>query len=334
MRKVLIVFLAATLSSPVLTQDSFDFSISEAFLKKLAQDDTIQIKLKVRMDHRTNKVHRLDDDCEIHIAGTPQESFDLGSPNAIVVEPPNLCAFDPNGVLKPINNSTLINKTWPNLLDAKVMKKVCEVVGFPRIFTEHASGSAHPANPNHVFELHPSLLLTCEGERVSFETFITVFEGMRHIKPSTTKSCLENRSLRVRFNDDTKQYEFREEGGVCGNFAIVEVGFTQPSWIQEIQGGHAAIARISPDGQSRTTLKLYTFTGSNADTWLVNVKQNGLGSERKLLHGMLTYDYRSIVLALKTEQGDLSHSTQWKEVRFPLALVVYGETGKVPWIEE
>src|SRR5437667_10214771 len=37
-------------------------------------------------------IHNLLSDCEMHVSGTP-EGTDFGWPNAVVVEPPNLCNF-------------------------------------------------------------------------------------------------------------------------------------------------------------------------------------------------------------------------------------------------
>ena len=69
-----------------------------------------------------------------------------------------------------------------------------------------------------------------------------------------------------------------------------------------------------------------------ADQWLAGViQQGGVGNTRKVLHGMFTYDFQAIILALTDEQGNLVRPNLWKRVDFPLALVTFGETATVPW---
>lgn len=305
-----------------------DFSISEPYLTQLSESG-IQPVVRVHMDARTKRVHQLAADCEIHIATTP-EGPALGSFPNVVVEPPYVCKFPPPGTHAP-SETALRDKIWPELLDSVVMGKDCEVQGFPRIFTEHAQGEPDPANPNHVFEIHPALSITCNDKQLLFLDFLTYVPRMRTIKPATAASCISQRKLTVRYADG--QYEFQEDGGQCGNFAIVEVSSLKAAWIQKIKGGHSAIARVTADGASTATLKIYTLDGTKIDTWLTNVMKNGTGNDRVLLHGMFTYDYFSILKAVRTTDGQWTHPSEWKEVKFPLALVVFGQPQTPPWEE-
>jgi len=315
----------------MLAQDEspYDFKISKSFLTRLA-DEGIQPVVSLSLDHRTKKVHVLSADCEIHIASTPQ-GWEPGDPDSVVVEPPNLCKFPPVDNKTKVSETALRESVWPKLLDARVMGKTCEVQGFPRVFTEHASGGEDPANPNHVFEIHPATSITCGGKKLNFTSFVTAIQGMRAIKPETAASCVENRKLEVRFAGG--DYELRESGGQCGNFAIVEIGYLNPAWIHQIKGGHSAIAKVSLDGASRATLKIYTLSGSKADAWLASVKQSGLGKRRRLMHGMFSYDYFEILRAVRKPDGQWIDPADWTPVKFPLALVLFGETKTVPWKE-
>lgn len=336
-RPVSIMFLSVLFVLACIPQrfsaqdDTCDFAISASFLQMLYEGKTIQPTLKVRLNDRTKRVHTLDKDCEIHIAATPVE--DLGNPNDIVIEPPNLCKLPPEGV-EFKSEKQLREEIWPKMLDDKVMGKTCEVKGFLRIFTEHAQGGADPANPNHVFEIHPALSIKAGNATLSFQNFLTIFEGMSHIKPATAASCIQDRKLYVRYNGAEKRYEFRELGGRCGNFAVIEVGNVKKEWIRSLDGGHSAIARISPDGESRVTLKLYTLAGSKADSWLKDLMGGQGSSKRKLLHGLFTYDYFSIIKVVRTPDGVWTKESNWKPVEFPLAFVVFGETEEVPWEED
>lgn len=331
--RVTTVALLAMAILPIVcaAQDNqiYDFSISEQYLAQLA-DSGIQPVLQVHMDARTKRVHTLDADCEIHIATTPQGPA-LGSLPSVIVEPPNVCKFPPPGA-QVTSETVLRNKTWPAFLDSHVMDKSCEVQGFPRIFTEHAQGNPDPANPNHVLEIHPALSINCEGEQLSFSSFLTYIAGMRAIKPSTAASCISQRQLNVRYA--AEQYEFQEGGGQCGNFAIVEISSLNTAWIRKIKGGHSAIARVTADGASTATLKIYTLDGTKMDSWLADAMQNGIGNNRILLHGMLTYDYFSILKAVRTMDGQWTRPSEWEVVKFPLALVVFGQAQTPPWKEQ
>jgi hypothetical protein len=161
-----------------------------------------------------------------------------------------------------------------------------------------------------------------------------VFDKMAAIKPATTVSCLDNRRLDVRYNGKRRRYEFREQGGRCGNFAIVEVTSTDKDWVTRIEGGHSAMVRVTPDGLGLRTLKLYTLTGSTVDTWLDSVMQGQEFSQRKLIHGLFTYDFFAIIQTVRTGQGQWLRPKAWTQVQSPLAFVVYGETQTIPWEEE
>jgi hypothetical protein len=277
------------------------------------------VSVPVLLTHRTAKVHPLASDCEMHLAGKPTE-FDLGTPEFIVVEPPNLCKNQAPG-----------GGSWPDLFDQKVIGKDCVATGYPRIFTEHAQGgSEEGANPNHVFEIHPALKISCGNDTISFESYLIYYEGMRAIKPASANNCVRSRTVSVRYGED--RYEFTEDGGGnCGNFAIIEVGYVDPKWVRTIGGGHSAIARVSLDGQSRTTLKIYTLRGSGADKWLAKVQSSGEGGDRVYLHGMLTYDYFAFVKAVRSEDKQWRHPTEWMNVPYPFALVVFGMPESAPW---
>lgn len=289
-----------------------DFSMSEAFLKELAKQDTITFKTTLRLDHRTAKVHPVDQDCEIHIA-TKALTGQL-SPSGAVVEPPNLCKETPPGAA---------GTTWLQVFDDQVMTKECEVTGFPRLFTEHAGGAAKPANPNHFFEVHPALAIKPVegGDGLDFLAFLKFHQGLPSIKPTSASSCMEKRKLAIR--REKGKYFFKEEGGQCGNFIKVEA--TIPSeWIRKINGGFSALARVTPPGESTYSLKIYGIENTPGGTLLGGLKTQE--TERRIfLHGLLTYDYFAIVRAARQQDGTWLKIPKWKPVPFPLAMVIFGE---------
>lgn len=299
---------------------AYDFAVSLAFLQKLEAGRTIQPALTLKLGQHSG-VHKLADDCELHVAGLVQ-NLTLGWPEAVVSEPPNVCRNQPSAA-----GGT---GDWMAVFDG-VVGATCDVKGFPRIFTEHASSGGGPSNPNHVFEFHPATQIRCGQVQLNFGAMLKVYNGMRAISPSTATSCISDRKLFVRYDDQRKAYAFREEGGRCGNFAIVEMQNLLQGTIRDVGDGHSAIARVSADGQSLTTLKLYTLAPSDVDAAL---GRGGLPGDRVLLHGMFTYDYFAIQRVLHPSGQDWLKPADWTSVRFPLAFVVLGQTQSVPWEEQ
>jgi hypothetical protein len=128
-------------------------------------------------------------------------------------------------------------------------------------------------------------------------------------------------------------YEFREDGGTCGNFAIAELNNIPVKWIQDVGQGHSAIARASTDGESMVSLKIYTLAESDMDTWLGNLKQSG-HQQRKIVLGLFTYDYFAIQKVLyNLTSHTWAKPRDWTEIPYPLAFVVYGEISEAPWQE-
>jgi hypothetical protein len=234
---------------------------------------------------------------------------------------------------------TAATKTaWQDLLDAQVVGRHCTVTGFPRLFTEHPTGPEADSNPNHVFELHPALSIDCgTWTRLQFAPFMSAPEGLRHIKASSAESCLATRTLAVRFKSGA--YRFQQQGGVgCGNFAILEINHLHPEWARGTGGGHSAIARVTADGTARHTPKIYTLEGTAADSWLATIQVSSTAdSQQHLMHGVLTFDYFAMIKALTTSDGSWIPTAQlknWKDIPFPLAFIIYGETQTVPWEEQ
>jgi len=305
--------------------NAFDFAISQPFLNFLEQGKTIQPVLRLKLGAHTARVHALKSDCELHAAGRPQ-GFSPGWPQAFVSEPPNLCKFNPAA---GGNSGT----DWPSIFD-DLQEQVCDVSGFPRIFTEHAQGGeGSGANPNHVFEIHPALSIKCNNTSLSFSKFLKAFPGMAAIKPTTTASCITQRQLKVRFDSTQQNYVFQEQGGRCGNFAIIEVSSILTESIRNVGNGHSAIARISPDGESVVTLKIYTLAPSEIDSWLAS-PQHSEAPERLMVHGLFTYDYFAITKVLHPRGQEWQKMKEWTAVPFPLAFVAFGKTDTVPWDRE
>ena len=330
---LLIATLAAAQDEP--TADTpYDFAISRTWLTVLRAQRTFLPKFRVKLLHRSD-IKGLSEDCEVHIAGSVLGTS-FGDPPAVVAEPPNVCKFRP-GSNTPVTGNTSTKPLWRTKIDSDVINKTCDVTGFPRIYTEHAEGgTVGSSNPNHVFEVHPATRIACEGEQaLEFTKFLRAFDGLKHIQPKSAQECLSTLRVWVRYHnvDDEDHYEFfQKRSGKCGNFAIVEVDSLPAEWIQATGGGHTAIGRVTVNGEDQLTLKMYAITGTAADDWFARVKSgvHNLGDPR-LVHGVLTYDYFSILRAIGQDGTELAKPNDWKEVRFPAAFVIFGSTTVVPW---
>ena len=106
----------------------YDFALQESFVRGLKSANSLLYSMHLKMGEHSG-VHSLGSDCEMHIAGVPDQPF--GTPAGVVVEPPNLCRQ------KPPQGS----KDWPAYVDDNIVDQDCIAVGFPRIVDAHAGKS-------------------------------------------------------------------------------------------------------------------------------------------------------------------------------------------------
>jgi hypothetical protein len=202
--RVLAVIAAAgcvLVASPSAQEPSnaFDFALSRSFLQSLRTGKTLLPTYKMHVEGHS-ALKSVGKDCEMHLGGT-LKTEGLVDPDAVVAEPPNFC-----------KNAAPGGASWVSVADDRFVDKDCDVAGFPRIFTEHASGGQGASNPNHVFEIHPAVKIQCAGSAaIDFTPFMGAPEGLTHILPSSADSCIGTRTLSVRFKGG--QYEFVQRGG-------------------------------------------------------------------------------------------------------------------------
>lgn len=297
------------------------FTMNTSFLKKMIELNTIQPTFSVRINAH-GPLHPLEQDCEMHVAGTPQD-VSLGNPAALIVEFPNWCEFNPQGNLGD-SFSTLKTK-WNTFATNNLDHKTCDVTGFLRIFTEHATGGGGATNPDHAYEYHPALSMKCGSQSFSFGNMLRASDGLRHISNGAASQCMSGRQLKVKFAHN--RYEFFESaGGTCGNFVIIRASSIDVSQSLTIDGGHYAVVKATANGQNSSNVGLYTLSGSTLDSWLANAIANGgIGSSTKVIHGVFTYNWQSIINTLKKPDGSLRRPTQQTSLRPSLAIIAYGE---------
>ncbi len=295
--------------------DPPSYRLTESYVKELARQNTLLFELPVTIEGRTASVHSPASDCEMHLAGT--SGIKIGFPGKVIVEPPNLCRFKP-----PKSQG----KSWGAVFDSRVLNKPCTAVGFPRLYAEHIKNGKPPANPPHMVEVHPALELRCGNSgTIDFSHFLTIVPGMGVIQAESADQCIEGYKLWVRKNGS--EYQFLEDRpGKCGNFAIVDA-VVDPRYVRQVGGGHSAIAQVwAVDGRSHS-LKLYTYSNTPEDASIAAIGTSGNDepSQTLPLHGLLTVDYFSVLKTVRDQSGTWLSVPEWTEIRFPLALVVFGK---------
>jgi len=346
---LLVAPMFALLFSPLLGADpalpsDVTFNLRRSFLEELMDGGPnghsmgARWNVKLKMGEHS-AVHDIADDCELHVAARMPNNRILANPSGIVVEPPNVCKLR----VPQIAQSGSIKTAWGSYFDTKVQDKTCEVTGFPRIYSEHSSGgSATGSNPDHVVEVHPQIGMHCDGEDAAdFLPLLKIFPNMRRITDLSAEACLDKRQLFVRAREKSGAviYEFLEQGakgsgGSCGNFVVVEADISK-EYLRELSNGgdHVALARAWVGDHGPWPLKVYTYKGTPEDDSIAALKDNPdeTASIELQLHGLLTYDYFTIVQTLQKKEGGqfvwlpVSELEDYKEVPSPLALVVFGK---------
>jgi len=336
---VLLAF-APAVAQPVSPPSDVSFNLKRSFLAGLMTGGTggqpvgARWSVSLRMGAHS-AVHGLEDDCEMHVAAKLPNNRVIAHPAGIVVEPPNVCERR----VPQIRQTGRIRKAWTDWFDDNVEGKSCVATGFPRVFTEHSAGGEDDgSNPDHVVEIHPATALSCGGVTLDFIRQIDVFPGMRRITDASTLACLERRRLyvRQRGSGSSVRYEFLEEGAQggnarCGNFAIVDAHVGKEYLRTLTNGGdHLALAQAWIGESGPFPLKIYTYQGTPEDDRIAGLLADPDETKNiaMRLHGLLTYDYATIAGAVQDAHGawlQPSALRDYKEIRNPLALVVFGE---------
>jgi hypothetical protein len=240
-----------------------------------------------------------------------------------------------------VSGTGAISTAWQAYFTNHVKGETCQVVGFPRIFSEHAAGGGEGgSNPDHVLEIHPAIGMTCNGEQLDLLKNLKYVPGMKAITPASASACLELRKLYARQRGGTAEdprYEFTEEGakgsgGRCGNFIVVHARISK-EYLRALTGGdHTALARVWVEENGPYPLKIYTYAGTPVDNKIAALMQepDEDAAVELDLHGLVSYDYFTIIQTLQKQVGNAyewrskDELKEWVEVRHPLALVVFG----------
>ena len=162
--------------------------------------------------------------------------------------------------------------------------------------------------------------IDCGGTKLDASGFLAYHNKMSEIQPSSAAKCFDTQ-LWVRHQPSKDRYEFKTNRHKhCGNFASFEMSiFTE--WIRELSnGGHSAIVRVRPEDLGPRTLKIYTYPGTTEDNLMASLMSGTDTHHGTFFHGMMTFDYFNIVRTIE----DLNDGSEWAEIDFPLALVVFG----------
>ncbi|MFL5606454.1 MAG: hypothetical protein ACJ8AD_08415, partial [Gemmatimonadaceae bacterium] len=245
------------LPAAILAQDpdaTPTYRLTQTYVRELASQNSLLFRMPVTIKGRTQSVHGVGEDCEMHLAGSA--GMKIGFPGQVVVEPPNLCRNDPPAAL---------GGSWGDVFDTHVLNKSCTAVGFPRLYAEHLKNGKPPANPPHMVEIHPAMALECgSAQPISFASFLTIHPGMAAILETSVEKCLVGFKLWVRratVNNKAEYQFFEDRPGPCGNFAVVDA-VVDPRYVRVVNGGHSAIAQVWTGDAGPFPLKLYSYANT------------------------------------------------------------------------
>lgn len=321
-RSTLLLLVALTVPVLVAAQDPPadahpTYRLTQVYVRELARQNSLRFELPVTIKGRTQSVHGAESDCEMHLAGS--SGVKIGFPGQVVVEPPNLCANPAPAAL---------GSSWGAVFDNHAMNVPCTAVGFPRLYAEHLANGKPPANPPHMVEIHPAMMLRCGDTTIDFSSFLNIVPKMAKILDESADKCLAGYRLWVRRNKVKQEYEFFEERpNRCGNFAILDA-VVDPRFVRPIKGGHSALAQVwAGEEGGPYPIKLYTYEGTPVNARIVQIasEANEEPDQSLRMHGLLTVDYYSVLKTVRIQSGTWRVVANWTPVRFPLAMVVFGE---------
>jgi hypothetical protein len=155
--------------------------------------------------------------------------------------------------------------------------------------TEHTTGGGlGPSNPRHVFEIHLAPDITCGSRDLSFIKSLRSFPDLRHISAGSAHTRITQLKMWVRYHhvDGEYQYEsFQDRSVNCGNFVVVEVSCLPQEWIQATGGGQTAIGRVTANGSTTITLKLYSIEDTPTAGWFARLKKQDASTVHALCAG-------------------------------------------------
>ena len=298
------------------------FWLSREFLGRVEQESLLKFPLSVRFgpSDAVGPVHTVANDCELHVAGNAPPG--LFNPRATVAEPPNVCQFE-----IPNNGGN----QWRAHFRSNMANRSCEVTGFLRLYAEHWPPPHGATNPRHMVEIHPALEFDCAGgNTLELNEQLRVFRGMSQILGSSLERCYDQLTLEIRSQTNTtgkRGYQVRfNHPKSCGNFAIVRAVFPR-SAIEQIDNGHVVDAEAFACGSDvGHQARFFTYDGTSADSVVSAIRTGATPVRGMRLHAMLSYDWGTILDAVKTDAGNFRQISNWQALDQLLAFAVFDET--------
>jgi hypothetical protein len=257
-----------------------------------------------------SQIHRVSEDCEIHLVGTSDDFS--GVPDTLVLEPMNSCSkvlFDTSKYHAP---------DW-NTIFQELERNYVSVEGVPRIWPEHLANSGKPTSPCHAFELHPLTRLQKGGDiPIEFADLIS-YPG--HIETSNSvliPSILGRTTVDVAARGDQVLILFH---GNILNFAELTLRFRTEDIVSDPDSkGHRIEGEVLSD--SAYQIHMISVAGSSIDSMLDRLGHDS--SQTVTLSALVLFSLWPKAL-LDAADKSTNDDGEWISAQHPLQLILYGE---------
>jgi hypothetical protein len=224
-----------------------------------------------------------------------------------VFEPMNVC------VQPFFGEDEQNNRDWVRFGDSIVQLHRVNIIGVPRIWTEHISGEETDSNPNHAVEIHPITRLNDGAQERNFVPFIFAPEGFGGISENTEESILDSTTVSARRSGALVRITMKT-GGLIGNFADLDVTISATT-VKAFTGGHRTDGEAEIEGGGSFPVSMVSVSGTDIDSRIVQVSSVG-GEEH--FEVLALFSLSPVALLDAAQSGG--------KVQHPIQLILYGET--------
>jgi len=282
-----------------------EFSVPLTNLQSWAH--TVLVTLNSVDVQARSKVHKLEDDCEMHF-GAHTGAFQ-GSPDGLVLEPMNVC-------VQPFPGKTEQKDADWNAFGDQVVGASISATGVPRIWPEHLDGGSG-SNPDHAVELHPLIAVTLAGKTFDFAPNVFAGEYQGGVGETTALAIAQRTTVSVTRNAGSVDIAFR--GGRIGNFTRLQLTIDRPSIEGDGAGSFRMNGDVIVDETTTVPVRLVTVKGTRIND-VVSKMRSGTRN---------TLDLEALVLFSLSPESLLDAATKSNNGRAvvvdrPLQLILYG----------
>jgi len=258
-------------------------------------------------------LHKREKDCEFHFVIEPVDPKWRGEPAAWVAEPPNVCLYNRKGQTRL--SFSKLKTHWGEWAEGLKDERIT-AEGVPRIWFEHTSGGTSPANPDHVFEIHPATKITVGSRSIDFTKWIHDIPGFSGISDGTIEKILAKSGVEVEPRGTNQVEVTFDRPSRIGNFGRMVIRLDLGA-IKDVHGGSRTAGKVRVLGNDYDATFL-SVTGTNVDKRILDLKAKARGTKRTAtleVLGLFSLDPAAIWETLAAGR---------KEVKRPIQVILFG----------